>query len=363
MSFANSWPHAAAALRWLDECHCAARAQAAAKTSTPGTCSRVGARSIIRICMQEPNLPEMLRIKEQAERRLDHGSVPVSVTEVDGAKEAPEERAQSATADEAARPMSSAGASGATAEQAPQQPSSPARPIRVPVQDDSDDDDESVGFCSAESRENEAAEPASIASEGSAGADGAHLSAVRGPAASAVSPADAPGTSDAVDERESTPPADLGPPPKSPQERAGELKNAGNEAFKAHNLVRADHLYTEAIDACPNLDAPYCNRSMVRLKQGDWLGVVNDCSTALALGPPTDRAFKMFLRRAQALVHLQAPERAVKDCRVRHLPAQPACTAACEAACLDSAVQYRLNTRARAACRSRGRWQGQSRIG
>ena len=274
----------------------------------------------------------MLRIKDQAERRLEHGSVPVRITEV----EVPEDKSTTdgqsiGAAQTETSPQPQAARDGvAAASEAADQTNPPLGVTRVLVVDDSDDDadDDSLGFCSAHSREIDATAALGQTSVVSAGASDVNASAPDGDLAPAVSFADAanagvhaesPKESAELRCADSNAPLAVGPPPIAPDAAANALKDAGNQAFIAGQLDRALLLYTQANERCPMLDAPLCNRAAVHLKQEKWLAAVHDCSVALHLHPPTERAFKLYLRRAQAQAKVLARRFAWDDCEVRML--------------------------------------------
>ncbi|KAI6085739.1 U-box-domain-containing protein [Hypoxylon rubiginosum] len=68
-------------------------------------------------------------------------------------------------------------------------------------------------------------------------------------------------------------------------ERAEELKNEGNAAFKAKNFIAAESLYSKAIIANSRIPSLYTNRAMARLNMGFYDSAIADCKTSLRLNP------------------------------------------------------------------------------
>jgi hypothetical protein len=111
----------------------------------------------------------------------------------------------------------------------------------------------------------------------------------------------------------------IGTPPVTPLQRAEELKEQGNAAFMANDLMGAKRSYGEAILAYPVMDAVYSNRAAVHLKEAAWGDLVRDCTTVLELDPPSDRKFKAHLRRAHGRLQLGDVAGAQTDLRVCYI--------------------------------------------
>ena len=95
---------------------------------------------------------------------------------------------------------------------------------------------------------------------------------------------------------------------------AAELKDLGNEAFRAGDYAGAIAKYSAALDEAP--DAPegkaalYANRAAAHAKRGSHVAVVTDCSSCLAL----EGAYvKALVRRANALEKLGHRLEAIED--------------------------------------------------
>jgi STIP1 family protein 1 len=80
-----------------------------------------------------------------------------------------------------------------------------------------------------------------------------------------------------------------------------QLKEEGNQHFRAGDYAGADSLYSKAIIAEPKNPALYTNRAMARLKLGYWESVIADCHACLALSPNNMKAL-FYLGQAQLAI-------------------------------------------------------------
>jgi len=99
-------------------------------------------------------------------------------------------------------------------------------------------------------------------------------------------------------------------------ESAREAKQQGNTHFQAGRLEAAIDCYTHAIELAP-ADEPeravfFANRAACYAKMGEHLGVVEDCTAALALQPEYTKA---LMRRALARERLDQPTEALEDAK------------------------------------------------
>ncbi|CAK4034117.1 E3 ubiquitin- ligase CHIP [Lecanosticta acicola] len=85
---------------------------------------------------------------------------------------------------------------------------------------------------------------------------------------------------------------------------ADKLKEQGNAAFREGNFVKAEELYTQAIQKYSQNPLIFTNRANVRLKLQRWEGAVNDClkSIDITQGGQNHKAF-YFLAQAQLALH------------------------------------------------------------
>ena len=80
---------------------------------------------------------------------------------------------------------------------------------------------------------------------------------------------------------------------------ADKLKEQGNAAFRDGEFVKAEELYTQAIQKYSQNPLIFTNRANVRLKLQKWEGAVNDClkSIDITQGGQNHKAF-YFLGKA-----------------------------------------------------------------
>lgn len=80
---------------------------------------------------------------------------------------------------------------------------------------------------------------------------------------------------------------------------ADKLKEQGNAAFRDGEFVKAEELYTQAIQKYSQNPLIFTNRANVRLKLQKWDGAVNDClkSIDITQGGQNHKAF-YFLGKA-----------------------------------------------------------------
>ncbi|KAI8056841.1 hypothetical protein BDF22DRAFT_731439 [Syncephalis plumigaleata] len=110
--------------------------------------------------------------------------------------------------------------------------------------------------------------------------------------------------------------------------RAEELRQQGNERFKAGHYMDAEKLYTQAIDCLPSDHARnillYNNRAMTRLKNANYQSAIDDCGIVITMiGGETgttkdgvvfkDQLCKGLLRRATAYQTLELYDEAIRD--------------------------------------------------
>lgn len=74
---------------------------------------------------------------------------------------------------------------------------------------------------------------------------------------------------------------------------ADKLKEQGNAAFRDGEFVKAEELYTQAIQKYSQNPLIFTNRANVRLKLQKWDGAVNDClkSIDITQGGQNHKAF------------------------------------------------------------------------
>ncbi|KAG7709921.1 hypothetical protein KL948_001266 [Ogataea haglerorum] len=84
-----------------------------------------------------------------------------------------------------------------------------------------------------------------------------------------------------------------------------ELKNQGNQAFKAGNYRDSARIYNEAIMMDPGNAVLYSNKAMAYIKMKDWHGTLATCNQALSSTEPDDKTrTKLLWRRSIALQEL-----------------------------------------------------------
>ncbi|KAG7861549.1 hypothetical protein KL919_002283 [Ogataea angusta] len=84
-----------------------------------------------------------------------------------------------------------------------------------------------------------------------------------------------------------------------------ELKNQGNEAFKAGNYQESVRIYNNAILLDPENAVLYSNKAMAYIKLKDWHGTLATCNQALSSTKPDDKTkIKLLWRRSIALQEL-----------------------------------------------------------
>ncbi|ELR06493.1 hypothetical protein VC83_09438 [Pseudogymnoascus destructans] len=93
--------------------------------------------------------------------------------------------------------------------------------------------------------------------------------------------------------------------------RAQQLKEEGNKFFRSNDLAQAEALYTKAILLDPSAPMLYTNRAMARLKLGLLEGVLEDCSSSLAIKEKANMKARHY--GAQALVGLGRGREALKE--------------------------------------------------
>ncbi|KFY78653.1 hypothetical protein V499_02239 [Pseudogymnoascus sp. VKM F-103] len=85
----------------------------------------------------------------------------------------------------------------------------------------------------------------------------------------------------------------------------------GSRYFRSNDLVQAEALYTKAILIDPSAPMLYTNRAMARLKLGLLEGVLEDCSSSLAIKEKANMKARHY--GAQALVGLGRGREALKE--------------------------------------------------
>ncbi|XP_026725436.1 tetratricopeptide repeat protein 1-like [Trichoplusia ni] len=113
---------------------------------------------------------------------------------------------------------------------------------------------------------------------------------------------------------------------------AEELKNVGNEAFKAADFERSIEKYTEGLRTCPlqfsqQRSILYCNRSAAKMKLEKYASAVKDCTKAIELD---DKYVKAYKRRAQSYEEIEKYDEAFADVK-KVLELDPSDTRAKEA--------------------------------
>lgn len=97
---------------------------------------------------------------------------------------------------------------------------------------------------------------------------------------------------------------------KTKKEEALELKDEGNDAFKAGDLQEALDCYTLSLAADASVFQTYCNRAMVLLKLGRPADAQSDAEKVIKLNP---KFTKGYMRRGAALEDQGKLEEALKD--------------------------------------------------
>lgn len=87
-------------------------------------------------------------------------------------------------------------------------------------------------------------------------------------------------------------------------------KEKGNEAFYAKDFEEAEAFYTRSLRYKADDPSTWANRALVRLKQDNAQGALEDCEHALAINP---RYMKGLHRKGKALFELGRYEQAVKS--------------------------------------------------
>ncbi|KAG7891467.1 hypothetical protein KL925_001410 [Ogataea polymorpha] len=84
-----------------------------------------------------------------------------------------------------------------------------------------------------------------------------------------------------------------------------ELKNQGNQAFKAGNYKESARIYNSAIMLDPGNAVLYSNKAMAYIKLKDWNGTLATCNQALSSTEPDDKTkIKLLWRKSIALQEL-----------------------------------------------------------
>ncbi|KAG7886406.1 hypothetical protein KL938_000059 [Ogataea parapolymorpha] len=84
-----------------------------------------------------------------------------------------------------------------------------------------------------------------------------------------------------------------------------ELKNQGNQAFKAGNYKESARIYNNAIMLDPGNAVLYSNKAMAYIKLKDWNGTLATCNQALSSTEPDDKTkIKLLWRKSIALQEL-----------------------------------------------------------
>jgi len=96
-----------------------------------------------------------------------------------------------------------------------------------------------------------------------------------------------------------------------------EIKDKGNKSFKAKEFQSALRLYSEAIAVNDGgdkvLSVLFNNRAAAHVMLKGYAQAIDDCSTALGLGPDADIKKKAFKRRADAYFHAKRYRDALHD--------------------------------------------------
>lgn len=99
------------------------------------------------------------------------------------------------------------------------------------------------------------------------------------------------------------------------RKQAFNLKNKGNDEFKADEFYQSIQTYTEALKLCPvsfesDRSILYSNRAASKSKTNNLLSAVDDCSKAVELDPKYVRA---YLRRAKLYKELNKLDECLAD--------------------------------------------------
>lgn len=91
-------------------------------------------------------------------------------------------------------------------------------------------------------------------------------------------------------------------------DKATELKNLGNEAFKNKNYEEAIKYFTQAIECNPNDHVFYSNRSGSYLNAGKYQEALQDAETCVKMNPSWARGYQ---RKGTALFYLDKIDEAI----------------------------------------------------
>ena len=96
-----------------------------------------------------------------------------------------------------------------------------------------------------------------------------------------------------------------------------ELKEQGNDRFRAKNYRGAIDLYTQAIEKNPNLAALYGNRSAAALMLGRHGDVIADCKRAVALDPEYVKGYHRCAKASMATGDFETTIAMYRQCLLR----------------------------------------------
>ncbi|PYI29341.1 U-box-domain-containing protein [Aspergillus indologenus CBS 114.80] len=92
---------------------------------------------------------------------------------------------------------------------------------------------------------------------------------------------------------------------------AFELKEKGNQLYKAGDYASAEEMFSQAIQKNPKEPTFFSNRAITRMKLENWAGVEHDARAAIDLyGAKNPASLKSRYYLAQALLELQRPQEA-----------------------------------------------------
>jgi len=88
--------------------------------------------------------------------------------------------------------------------------------------------------------------------------------------------------------------------------------NRGNDSWDREDLAGALQEYTEALRLNPHDGVAYCNRAVVKVKQGDLQSALADCDAAVCLDPSCARN---YANRAYVHLQFQHVAEGLEDCQ------------------------------------------------
>lgn len=100
--------------------------------------------------------------------------------------------------------------------------------------------------------------------------------------------------------------------PISNQTLAEEKKNAGNELYKTKQYSAAVHLYSEAINLCPDTPAYYGNRAATYMMLGDYRSALRDAKQSVQIDSNFEKGYMRIAKCSLLMGDLIGTEQAIK---------------------------------------------------